>query len=191
MEKCRRNSVCQRIGFFLTMKVLENTPAVLSLGKLCDETGIPTNGSMVCQDSTQALEVHTPPQGSVAANGDNRRLVPHECLPQVALPFRRMCGKCPDAARLHHQRAEKTWQQDVDRLWSEQIVWFLPAPTTRTRRNLQHRRSHSGALRMRSRRLLGSAKHYHGAQSAHSNTGWLIFSPPLLSQDAVRLWMCV
>ena len=34
-------------GIFLTMKVLENTPAVLSLGKLCDETGIPTNGSMV------------------------------------------------------------------------------------------------------------------------------------------------
>ena len=32
---------------FLTMKVLENTPAVLSLGKLCDETGISTNGSMV------------------------------------------------------------------------------------------------------------------------------------------------
>ena len=27
----------------LTMKVLENTPAVLSLGKLCDENGIPTN----------------------------------------------------------------------------------------------------------------------------------------------------
>ena len=35
----RGNSVCQRIGFFLTMKVLENTPAVLSLGKLCDENG--------------------------------------------------------------------------------------------------------------------------------------------------------
>ena len=31
----------------LTMKVLENTPAVLSLGKFCDENGIPTNGSMV------------------------------------------------------------------------------------------------------------------------------------------------
>ena len=27
------------LGFFLTMKVLENTPAVLSLGKLCDEHG--------------------------------------------------------------------------------------------------------------------------------------------------------
>ena len=26
-------------GIFLTMKVLENTPAVLSLGKLCDENG--------------------------------------------------------------------------------------------------------------------------------------------------------
>ena len=29
----------KELGFFLTMKVLENTPAVLSLGKLCDENG--------------------------------------------------------------------------------------------------------------------------------------------------------
>ena len=34
-------TVCQRIGFFLTLKVLEDTPAVLSQGKLCDEHGIP------------------------------------------------------------------------------------------------------------------------------------------------------
>ena len=37
----------KELDIFLTMKVLENTPAVLSLGKLCDENGIPTNGSMV------------------------------------------------------------------------------------------------------------------------------------------------
>ena len=29
----------KEFDIFLTMKVLENTPAVLSLGKLCDETG--------------------------------------------------------------------------------------------------------------------------------------------------------
>ena len=29
----------KELGFFLTMKVTENTPAVLSLGKLCDENG--------------------------------------------------------------------------------------------------------------------------------------------------------
>ena len=29
----------KELDFFLTMKVLENTPAVLSLGKLCDENG--------------------------------------------------------------------------------------------------------------------------------------------------------
>ena len=29
----------KELGKFLTMKVLENTPAVLSLGKLCDENG--------------------------------------------------------------------------------------------------------------------------------------------------------
>ena len=32
---------------FLTMKVLENTPAVLSLGKLCDKKDKLMNGSMV------------------------------------------------------------------------------------------------------------------------------------------------
>ena len=37
----------KELDLFLTMNVLDNTPAVLSLGKLCDETGIPTNGSMV------------------------------------------------------------------------------------------------------------------------------------------------
>ena len=29
----------KELEIFLTMKVLENTPAVLSLGKLCDENG--------------------------------------------------------------------------------------------------------------------------------------------------------
>ena len=29
----------KELGIFLTMKVLENMPAVLSLGKLCDENG--------------------------------------------------------------------------------------------------------------------------------------------------------
>ena len=29
----------KELGMFLTMKVLDNTPAVLSLGKLCDENG--------------------------------------------------------------------------------------------------------------------------------------------------------
>ena len=30
----------KELGIFLTMKGLENTPAVLSLGKLCDENGV-------------------------------------------------------------------------------------------------------------------------------------------------------
>ena len=37
----------KELDIFLTMKVLENTQAVLSLGKFCDETDIPMNGSMV------------------------------------------------------------------------------------------------------------------------------------------------
>ena len=37
----------KELEIFLTMKFLEDTPAVLSLGKLCDNTDILTNGSMV------------------------------------------------------------------------------------------------------------------------------------------------
>ena len=85
--------------------------------------------------STQALEEHIPLQGCVAASGENRRLVAHACLPQAALPRRRMCGKCPDAARPRHQRAEKTQQQNMGGLWSVPIVWFPLGPTTLTRRN--------------------------------------------------------
>ena len=42
MVKCRRMKrppFVKELDIFLTMKVLENTPAVLSLGKLCDENG--------------------------------------------------------------------------------------------------------------------------------------------------------
>ena len=42
MVKCRRMKGPQfvkELDIFLTMKVLEDTPAVLSLGKLCDEHG--------------------------------------------------------------------------------------------------------------------------------------------------------
>ena len=37
----------KELDIFLTMKVLDNTPAVLSLGSFAMKTGIPTNGSMV------------------------------------------------------------------------------------------------------------------------------------------------
>ena len=33
------NVYVKELDIFLTMKVIENTPAVLSLGKLCDENG--------------------------------------------------------------------------------------------------------------------------------------------------------
>ena len=40
MQTHEEATVCvKELDIFLTMKVLENTPAVLSLGKLCDENG--------------------------------------------------------------------------------------------------------------------------------------------------------
>ena len=69
-----------------------------------------------------------------------------------------------DAARLHHQRAEKTWQQGLDKLWSVPLVRFLRGPTAGTRPRWVH---------------------YY---SQLRNPGRLI---PVLSQDAARNWMCV
>ena len=44
-----------------------------------------------------------------------RRPVARARLPQVTLSVGRVCGQCPHASRLHHQRADKTWQQSVGR----------------------------------------------------------------------------
>ena len=55
--------------------------------------------TVVSWGSTQAPEEHTLLQGSLTASYEDRRPVPHACLSQKALPLRRMCGKCPDAAR--------------------------------------------------------------------------------------------
>ena len=108
----------------------------------------------------------------------------HPCLSQVALPLRRLCGQCPDAARLHHQHAEMTWRQlglalanagCVDLSWTQ----------TRTRRNLQHRRSHSGTLRMRSRRLTEPTR----LTEKQSRPAGLFTTAGV--QDAARLWTCV
>ena len=101
-----------------------------------------------------------------------------------------LCGKCLDAARLHHQRTEKIWKQGVDRIRRVPSVRLLLGSTTETRRDLQHCRSHAETLRMHPRFFLRRETcrfgHYHGTQ-----TGWLIFSPPLLSQDAAPPWMFV
>ena len=38
---------------------------------------------------------------------EDRGFVSHARPTQVSLPLGRVCGQCPDTARLHHQRAEK------------------------------------------------------------------------------------
>ena len=73
-------------GVFLTMKVLENTPAVLSLGKVCDENAILMNGSMVKNHislktgGSQACQRARPPDLIRQPQGhfqDRRVIVPH------------------------------------------------------------------------------------------------------------------
>ena len=90
MPACIR-SVCaeatvhvKELGTLLTVKVLENTPAVLSLGKLCDENG--TNGSMVKNHISSKtgfgypcrvhpLDLHRPER-----HLQNRRVILHHLL---------------------------------------------------------------------------------------------------------------
>ena len=75
-------TVFQGIGFFLTMKVLEDTPAVLSLGKLCDEHGYsyewingPKTTSRLkwCSDTVQHKELRSD-RGSWVVNEFFRKL---------------------------------------------------------------------------------------------------------------------
>ena len=84
----------------------------------------------------------------------------------------RMCGKYPDAARPHHQRAEKTWKQTMDRIRRVPTVRLLFGPTVGTCRDVQHRRSFAETLRVRSHCGLWSKtrgpRHHHRAQRAHS-----------------------
>ena len=55
-------------------------------------------------------------------------LLPHACLPHMALPPGRVCGKCLDTARLHHQREEETWKQGMDRIREVLTVRLLLVP---------------------------------------------------------------
>ena len=80
--------------------------------------------------------------------------------------------------------------------WPVPMLWLLLGSTAGTRRNLRHRRSHAGALRVCSCR---GVWHETGRPwlplrnpvgSQLRNRGRLIFSLPLLSPDAVRPWTC-
>ena len=118
--------------------------------------------------------------------------MPHARLSQVALPPGCMSGTCSRAPRLYHQRPETAWQQNMDRLWSVPIVWFLLGPTTRTLRNLQHRQSHSRTLCLRSCsfRWLGTRRHRHHHRTQRTHRNGIQAGSSLhyrcLSQDAVR-----
>ena len=86
----------KELDISLTVKVLENTPAVLSLGKLC---GIPTNGSMVKNHISsktgfgypatrrtsfllwfQACQVRPPDLHQLQRHLRDRRVIPHHLL---------------------------------------------------------------------------------------------------------------
>ena len=76
----------KELGVFLTMKVLENTPAVLSLGKVCDENGYSyewINGQkphLIKNGWFQACQRARPPDLIRQPQGhfqDRRVIVPH------------------------------------------------------------------------------------------------------------------
>ena len=132
----------------------------------------------------------------MAASDKNRRPVPHVSLLQVALSAGRVRWKCPDAARLHYQRAKKTRQQTLGGWWAVSMLRLLPGPKVGTCRNLQHSRSLARTLSVRSRCGLRHETcipgHHYGTKRAYASQSSLadIFTT-LAVPDAVRPWMCV
>ena len=116
-----------------------------------------------------------------------KRLVSHACLSPMALLLGRVCGKCPDAARLHHSRAEKSWQQNLRLAFGPvQVVRIIPGHPTRTRRNLQHRPKPLGghyacvSCRIRWIETCGTqASPQNPEDSQKHNPDWLISFLPL------------
>ena len=110
----------------------------------------------------------------------------HACVLQMALPLGCVCWKCPDAARLHHQRAEKTWKQNVDWLWT---------PNSNTKKSAAPKplgdTKHASTPSLTDRNLRTRASPRKPEDTQKRNAGWLISFLSLLSQDAARLWMCV
>ena len=72
-------------------------------------------------------------------------------LPQVDFPPDACAGSVVTPARLHYQRSEETRQHSLGEWWAVSMLRFLPQPTTGTRRNQQHCRSHTRTLRVLSR----------------------------------------
>ena len=66
---------------------------------------------------------------------------------------------------------KKTWQQNLGGRRTVPVLRLLLGPSTGAPRDLQHRRSHTRTLRVRSRRGLrhetGRPWHHHGTQEAH------------------------
>ena len=108
------------------------------------------------------------------------------------------CGKCPDAARLHHQRAEKTWEQGVDRILADNDCvapfwthsWSVERPAAPPK---AHEDNYACTFMPccvdSNSQTQASPPNPEGSQ--RRNPGRLIFSLPLLSQDAAPPWMCV
>ena len=90
----------KELDIFLTMKVLDNTPAVLSLGKLCDENGysyewingqkphlikdgirIPCNTENLFRSWFQACQVRLQDLHQLQGHLQDRRVFAHHLLP--------------------------------------------------------------------------------------------------------------
>ena len=117
--------------------------------------------------------------------------------PKLPLPYptRRECGQCPDAARPHHQRAEKAWQQCGQALFSAAYVAPSETHSWNTEKlaappKPREDTAHAFTLWFAAKNLQTRALLRNPGGSQLCNPGRLIFSLPLLSHDAVRPWMC-
>ena len=92
MEKCRRMKrpqFCHRIVFFVDCESLEDTPAVLSLGKLCDEHGY--SYEWINGQKPRLIEKGIRTQCNMETSHQSWFLTCHRALPQTFL-FQHQCS---------------------------------------------------------------------------------------------------
>ena len=192
-QQCRNSNIPFRLLKMMTAKIWIFPPR-LGRADSVDRSSKRSFHGCLTGLATQAPEEHAPLQRSSATSYEDRRLVPHACVPQMALPLGCVCGKCPDATRLHHQCAEKNWQQA---LVSADCVVPSGTHSWNTERLAAPPKPHEDTTLVFTPSWVDSNSQTQALRpnpegSQQRNPGRLISLLPLLSQDSVRPWIvCV
>ena len=167
-QQCRNSNIPFRLLKMMTAKIWIFPPR-LGRADSVDRSSKRSFHGCLTGLATQAPEEHAPLQRSSATGYEDRRLVPHACVPQMLYHL----DACAGSVLTPRDCITNVQKKIGNRLWSVPIVWSLLGPTAGTRRDLQRRRSHTRTLRLCSRRLgwtqTRRPRHYDRTQRAHSN----------------------